>query len=395
MAPIADTFLPGSPIVSGLQATDYFNYNNTPNIYNFQEDWNVTLGNGSQAFANFTGSGKYINGNEGGALQNYGYLGNGGELETTQVTNGTGPDQNKFNATLPQNNATALDEAQTAWEENNLLFQAAPSAALTSDLSVVSQASSSGVPAPSANQYDQALYEGAKWNKNNVITWSIATSPGKDDSPFSSYIGKQYQALIEKAFQTWAKASGLNLEEVSDSSQSDIRVGWGGFNTSASGVVGYTTYQTQSGQLQPGVTIRLEDPSQTSLVGGPGGGLTYAGTKADLYQVMLHEVGHALGFADNADPNSMMYYQATGANNTFDSNDIGGIQTLYGSASPSAGMQALEAAGSELSGASMAKMVQQMTQSIASFQPQTAASALALSAPSETQTTSLAANPLH
>ena len=187
-------------------------------------------------------------------------------------------------------------------------------------------------------------YEGGKWNNSSVITWSLADRPGTPDSPFSGYMGSQYEVLVQQAFQTWASASGLTFELVADSSQSDIRLGWGDFNTSSTGVVGNTTCEAESGELQPGAIIRLEDPSQNSLVIGEGNSLTYSGTIANLYQVTLHEIGHALGLADNNDPTSVMYYQATGANNTLASSDVAGIRRLYGS--PALATRILQAAAS-------------------------------------------------
>ena len=45
--------------------------------------------------------------------------------------------------------------------------------------------------------------------------------------------------------------------------------------------------------------------------------------------MLMHEIGHALGLADNADPNSVMYYQSTGASNsTLNATDIAGTQAL-------------------------------------------------------------------
>ena len=227
----------------------------------------------------------------------------------------------------------------------------------TQNLSLVSPAAGPASPLP-ANEIstDTAHYEGAKWNTGAVITWSIADHPGTADSPFSGYMGSQYEALVQQAFQAWAAASGLTFEEVVDSSQSDIRLGWGNFNTSSTSVVGYTACVMRSGELQPNVIIRVEDPAQVPLVAGPGNTLTYSGTHASLSQVIMHEIGHALGLADNNDPNSVMYYQATGANNTLDTNDVAGIQTLYGSLTLAP--QAREAAASKLSGSLLKSMGQ-------------------------------------
>jgi predicted Zn-dependent protease len=250
-----------------------------------------------------------------------------------------------FDAILAQNNAITTQDAHIATAEISLPSHN-PAAGSTQSLSLVSSGTGQASPLPAdENSTDSTLYEGAKWNSASVITWSIADRPGTADSPFSGYMGSQYEALVHEAFQIWAAASGLTFEEVADSNQSDIRLGWGDFNTSSTGVVGYTTCEAESGQLQPGAIIRLEDPSQDSLVAGKGNTLIYSGTIANLYQVTLHEIGHALGLADNNDPNSIMYFEATGANNTLASNDVAGIRRLYGS--PALATQVLQAAASE------------------------------------------------
>jgi hypothetical protein len=49
---------------------------------------------------------------------------------------------------------------------------------------------------------------------------------------------------------------------------------------------------------------------------------------SDLYNVLLHEVGHVLGIAD--DPTSVMYHNATSLPGTLSPADIAAIQALYG-----------------------------------------------------------------
>jgi hypothetical protein len=74
----------------------------------------------------------------------------------------------------------------------------------------------------------------------------------------------------------------------------------------------------------------LEDPNQTPLVAGADGQLTYSGADATLYQLALHEIGHALGLADSADPNSIMYYELGSGNQSLDATDLTNIASLYG-----------------------------------------------------------------
>ncbi len=180
-------------------------------------------------------------------------------------------------------------------------------------------------PAPSP-------FEGAKW-ANAVITWSFADSPGSRSMPFSGYVQKQYQAGIEQAIQTWSKASGLEFEQVPGSSTTDIRIGWGNFDTQSSGIIGLTGGQSVGGQLQPGFIVRLENPGQDPFVSS-GNGFEYKGTDVTLYQLALHEIGHALGLADTSDPNSVMFANLGTTNRSLDATDIKNIGALYGSGKP-------------------------------------------------------------
>lgn len=100
---------------------------------------------------------------------------------------------------------------------------------------------------------DAARFEGVKVS-GDVVTWSFATGPGPADAPFSGTIGAAYKAAIEQGFQAWAAASGLTFEEVPDSASSDIRIGWGDFDT-ASGVVGYTSFSQAGGTIAPGTVV--------------------------------------------------------------------------------------------------------------------------------------------
>jgi hypothetical protein len=127
--------------------------------------------------------------------------------------------------------------------------------------------------------------------------------------------------------------------------------------------------------MQPGVIIRLEDPSETSLAEGTDNTLTYTGTQTSLYQVILHEIGHALGLADNGDPNSVMYYQALANNDTLDSNDLLGIRVLYdGATAPTLASQANNVSAAQtVSESSINSMLQQLIQAGAAAQAEAAA----------------------
>jgi predicted Zn-dependent protease len=167
---------------------------------------------------------------------------------------------------------------------------------------------------------------GAKWD-HEVVTWSFAQSGGN----FSGSMGTSEEQAVQKAFDQWASATGLKFKEVSGSAKSDIRIGWGSFDTADTGVVGFTTVKTKkkAGAIVSAV-VRLENPSENAFVSSASGGQVYAGTDASFDQVLLHEIGHVIGFRDNADPSSIENYALTDANRTLGSNDIAAAGALYG-----------------------------------------------------------------
>ncbi|RXV73471.1 hypothetical protein D1006_14785 [Burkholderia stabilis] len=177
------------------------------------------------------------------------------------------------------------------------------------------------------------VLEGARWS-DPTVTWSLSSTNGTFD--------QAEQRQVEQAFATWAAASGLQFVEVSSPSQADINIGWGNLNTSQTGAVGLTTYNSSKGVFSAGTQIQLESSTQDVLTAGSNGSLIYSGTDATFSQTVLHEIGHALGLAENADATSIMNYDLTSSNQTLDQTDRNAIQALYGSsAETSALIQAM------------------------------------------------------
>ncbi|WP_186237514.1 beta strand repeat-containing protein [Burkholderia gladioli] len=180
------------------------------------------------------------------------------------------------------------------------------------------------------------VFEGARWNAP-TITWSFSGASDPQEA--------QYESSIEQAFATWAAASGLQFDEVSASSSADISINWADLNAPSTGEVGYTTFEATKGVIASGASISLESTTQDALVSGNDGSQTYAGTDATFYQTVLHEIGHALGLADNADVNSIMNYDLTSSNRTLDQTDINAIEALYGSSAQTAALIQVMAGG--------------------------------------------------
>ncbi len=154
--------------------------------------------------------------------------------------------------------------------------------------------------------------------------------PGRPQGgPVQFLHGQSLCAEVKNAFAAWAKATGITFKEVADSASADIRVGFGDFDTAKSGVAGYTSFRDKNGAIQAGAVIRVEDPSQDPLVHGASGGLHYSKSGINLQQLLEHEIGHAIGFANNADPNSIMYYMGSDTLHGLDAADKQAAKSLY------------------------------------------------------------------
>lgn len=173
--------------------------------------------------------------------------------------------------------------------------------------------------------------EGPKW-AHNVVTWSFGSG-----SPFSGAISSQYRATVRAAFDAWSAVADVGFQQLADGTRSaDITFGWGRLAGASAGnsadAVGRTTYTLAaggSGQFAQ-ATVQLEDPAQRPLLGTADQGYTWQGSAATLYQVALHEIGHALGLDHSSDPQAVMYPVATAADAALGIADAAGAQQLYG-----------------------------------------------------------------
>jgi hypothetical protein len=182
--------------------------------------------------------------------------------------------------------------------------------------------------------------EGPAWS-STTITWSLATFQYGQDSahPFSGFIDPvgqaAYVAVIGLALDTWSAIGGFTFVELPDSGDphfaADIRFGWADLLATSSRI-GEAWYRFSGGAMLPDVIVTLEDPVLTPLVADAGviGGLVYGSFVSTFYQIVLHEVGHALGLGHSTDPAAVMYPQAQGTvNQAPNASDIAGIAALY------------------------------------------------------------------
>lgn len=170
--------------------------------------------------------------------------------------------------------------------------------------------------------------EGPKWAKT-TLTWSFADLGRANSLAFSATIMAPYQDVIRRAFARWDDQVSLAFREVADSAASvDIRIGWARFGANA-GQIGEAAYSytTPGNVFVPGSTVTLEDPAERPFAGAD---LVYAGTQTALYQVAVHEIGHALGLGHSSDPTAIMYPISSALNRDLNPADVLGIRTLYG-----------------------------------------------------------------
>lgn len=132
---------------------------------------------------------------------------------------------------------------------------------------------------------------------------------------------------IQGAFNAWSKVTGIDFVEVASSNKADITLGFSNFDSLSSGVVGYTNYSSHNG-IFTSANISLENPNEDSLI-NTAKGLTYSGTNATFEQVVEHEIGHAIGLADNNNPTSIMNYYLGSKNQTLSNSDVTAASSLY------------------------------------------------------------------
>jgi hypothetical protein len=140
-----------------------------------------------------------------------------------------------------------------------------------------------------------------------------------------------WQREVLRAYQTWAASADLNFHVVPDGGQpfgaagrpqgdprfGDLRLA---AVPQAADVFGYATpYDLLAGTGSG--DVRLNSSTDFGL-GAP--------ARVDLFTVVLHEAGHALGLDHSPDPASVMSEPYQGARAGLGASDVAAIQALYG-----------------------------------------------------------------
>jgi hypothetical protein len=180
------------------------------------------------------------------------------------------------------------------------------------------------------------------WTNPNLVTLSFepdGTPLGGVGSNLMSTFNSKWstpvwQNVILQAAQVWAAQTNVNFAVIADNGApmgggqleqgsyyiGDVRVG--GFNMGSSPIA--QTYMPPQGN-----NYSVAGDMQFNT-----GDSFNIGSDIDLFTVAAHEMGHALGLGESSDPSSLMYASYNGMKSGLNSDDIAGIQAIYGARSP-------------------------------------------------------------
>ena len=182
------------------------------------------------------------------------------------------------------------------------------------------------------------VLSGYSWSNPAHITYSFPADgtpwDGGTDNLNATMAAQFHDASwvrsIAKALQTWASVANINVVPVADSSapfntqglsQGDPRFGdvrIGGYNFQSSTVL------AQSYNPPPnGLTGAGDVEINTGFYWGPN-------APYDLYSVLIHETGLALGMGETTAPTAIMNRIYGGVRTFLEPADIAGIQAIYG-----------------------------------------------------------------
>lgn len=172
-----------------------------------------------------------------------------------------------------------------------------------------------------------------------TVTWSYmnsgvscaAESAGCTISSLASFMPAGFGTQIEAAFEAWAAVANLTFVFVAADNgvafnaagtNADIRIGGHAFD-GASGTLAHGYYPPNNGATAAG-DIHFDTAENWSL--------TQAGAGIDIFTVMAHELGHALGLDHTNVAGSLMNPFYTEGFVGPQADDIAGMQFIYGAA---------------------------------------------------------------
>ncbi len=175
-----------------------------------------------------------------------------------------------------------------------------------------------------------------------VITWSLmgtgtsckteCTSDGSVGSftAPSNFMPSGFKTQLERAFDAWSNVANLTFIEKTDNnedfdtvpSSSDIRIG--GHALDGIGSTLAHAFFPPPNRVSAAGDVHF-DVAEHWKIG-------FGGSGVDIFQVFVHELGHALGLSHTNVPNSLMNSIYSESFSGPQADDIAGMQFLYGTA---------------------------------------------------------------
>jgi len=168
-----------------------------------------------------------------------------------------------------------------------------------------------------------------------TVTWSYSgaidcsADGGGTCSAFADFMPIGFEAAVDASFAAWAAVADLTFVHVAvdngvafnaPGTNADIRLGGHAFD-GAFGVLAHGYYPPVNGDTAAG-DIHF-DTAETWKT-------TWGGSGFNIYQVLTHELGHALGLDHTGVADSLMNPYYTEAFHGPQADDIAGMQYIYG-----------------------------------------------------------------
>lgn len=171
---------------------------------------------------------------------------------------------------------------------------------------------------PGACRHQASAYSwGCKWNKKDLTFKHVSFNPTMSQSDMKE--------TFRAACDAWEEVCGLKFTEVGSGQRADINVGWERID-GPGGTLAYAYLPGECGGSLAG-TLRVDlgddwKPGQN-------------GRESNLWQTLVHELGHIIGFYHSNLQDSIMWPYSNGGGTKISEDDAAGAVALYGPPRPS------------------------------------------------------------